>query len=74
MPTPVLQRLNTQRFGLADALMPPQQSLGEVLASLPNQPDPNELITRTERVTLPRWLWERLEKGELVWTDLRRIL
>ncbi len=35
--------------------------------------DPNELLTRTEAVTLPRWLWERIDRGQIVWTDLRRL-
>jgi hypothetical protein len=66
-------------YGLANAaqylqpLKPPSNALGLAFLARLQRPDPNELLMRTETVTLPRWLWERLDRGEIVWTDLRRL-
>ena len=43
---------------------------GSVLARL--QPDPNEPVEWTGTVTMPRWMRDKLARGEVVWTDFRQ--
>ena len=51
----------------------PDSKLGLADALGARPPAPPALETRVERITLPREVWNAIDAGQLVYTDLRRI-